>query len=94
MKAGEIFYHDPDDHICGSFTEGCLKNCWTADGDCSSCGVCGGSVIFHVNFAKTDLFEVVSWSHEEFLKSLTKGKYTLVIDSDGKWSVSKLGDVF
>ena len=93
LKAGTIFYHDPEDTIYGCAACGCLKNCWTADGNCDN-GITGGSVILHHAFAETDLFEKVEWTPDEFLKTLDKGKYTLVIDDDGKWSVTKHGGFY
>ena len=48
LKKGAIFYYDPHDYIKGSIGEGCLKLCWTEDGNVYlPSGVCAGTVIFH-----------------------------------------------
>jgi len=55
LKAGAIFYHDRDDSVRGSIGAGCLKLCWTPDGNCYS-GLCGDTVVFHAEFKNTTLF--------------------------------------
>ena len=62
LKAGAIFYHDPDDDVYGSIAQGCLKLCWTPDGNCyGSPAIAGETVILHYIFANTDWFEKVDW---------------------------------
>lgn len=59
VPKGAIFVHDKDDTANGSIAEGCLKLCWTPDGNVymgSQTGVGGGSVIFHAAFIETDMF--------------------------------------
>jgi len=56
LEKGAIFYHDKNDHMYGSIAEGCLKLCWTPDGDCYS-GLCGDTIFLHYDFTKDeDLF--------------------------------------
>jgi len=93
LKAGTIFYHDPNDDIYGSVAEGCLKNCWTADGDCSG-SICGGTVILHYHFVNTDLFEKVDRTINTLADSLRPGSYELNINGDGRWEIKKHGSRF
>lgn len=58
LPVGTIFVHDTDDHERGSISNGCLKLCWTPDGNTYS-SLCGGTVIFHADFINTSLFELV-----------------------------------
>lgn len=55
---GAIFVHDTDDFERGSISEGCLKLCWTPDGNCYG-SLCSDTVIFHAAFRHTDLFKKV-----------------------------------
>ena len=89
MKAGEIFFHDPDDNIYGSVAKGCLKNCWTPDGNCHD--ICGGTVIFHYNFVDSDLFEKVERTPIELMETLDTGSYKMEVESDGSWTIHKYG---
>lgn len=57
LPAGAIFYHDQFDDFRGSVGNGCLKLCWTSEGDCY--GLVGDTVIFHTSFIGTDLFRLV-----------------------------------
>lgn len=62
VPKGAIFVHDTDDTENGSIAEGCLKLCWTPDGNVyfdRTNGVCGGTVIFHALFTKSDMFRKV-----------------------------------
>lgn len=90
LPEGTIFFHDPDDHIYGSVAGGCLKNCWTADGDCSG-GICGGTVILHNVFMSSDLFEKVERTDENLMSSLRPGHYEMDVYPDGTWKISKHG---
>lgn len=58
LPKGTIFVHDTDDHELGSISNGCLKLCWTPDGNTYG-SLCGGTVIFHAEFINTSLFELV-----------------------------------
>lgn len=58
LPAGSIFYHDKNDSVRGSIGAGCLKLCWTPDGNCYG-WICGGSMAFHASFKDTDLFRLV-----------------------------------
>jgi hypothetical protein len=89
LKAGTIFYHDRGDHIYGSVAQGCLKNCWTPDGNCGL--ICGGTVIFHFIFAETDLFEKVERSIDNLMGVLNPGEYELTVERDGNWTIRKHG---
>lgn len=74
LPKGAIFYHDKDDSVRGSIAEGCLKNCWTPDGNCYGC-IGGDSMSFHASFRKTDLFELVQRADDskiDKLKNLIK----------------------
>ena len=63
VPKGAIFVHDTDDHENGSPAHGCLKLCWTPDGNIyrgrNHIGICGGTVIFHAEFANTSMFKLV-----------------------------------
>ena len=58
VPARSIFVHDTDDHELGSIVNGCLKLCWTPDGNTYG-SLCGGTVIFHSEFINTPLFKLV-----------------------------------
>lgn len=63
LPKGTIFYHDKDDDINGSPAEGCLKLCWTPDGNCygdKDTQICGGTVIFHTSFIRRGLFKEIN----------------------------------
>lgn len=55
---GAIFVHDKNDSIRGSIAEGCLKLCYTPDGQCYG-SLCGDTVVFHAHFRYSDLFKKV-----------------------------------
>lgn len=90
LKAGTMFYHDPDDHVYGSLACGCLKNCWMPDGNCENM-LCGGTVILHYDFSKTDWFEKVERTAEEMLNHLNCGHYEMDVHANGTWEIRKLG---
>ena len=90
LKAGTIFFHDPDDNIYGSVAEGCLKNCWTADGNCEN-NLCGSTVILHYRFAFTDWFEKVERNIDSLVGNLRTGHYKLDIHPDGSWDITGYG---
>ena len=50
--------HDKEDSINGSIGDGCLKLCWTPDGNTYG-WIAGGAMCFHAAFKRTDLFELV-----------------------------------
>lgn len=61
LPKGTIFVHDKEDHVRGSLANGCLKLCFTEDGNCpgnSSQKICGETVIFHTEFINTNLFKL------------------------------------
>ena len=65
IKAGAIFYWDEEDSIYGSSMMGCLKLCWTPDGNCYD-GLCGGTVIFHAKaMDETEWFEKIEKIYPE-----------------------------
>lgn len=63
LPKGSIFVHDKNNSKLGSVSEGCLKICWTPDGDCYG-GICGGAMMFHSVFINTDLFRIVQSSKD------------------------------
>lgn len=92
LKAGAIFYHDPYDDIYGSISEGCLKLCWTPDGNCYS-RLAGGTVILHYSFAKSDLFEKIeNVTLTKLCDNLEKGRYILDVGKNGDWRLTRQGD--
>lgn len=90
LKAGAIFFHDPDDDLYGSIARGCIKLCWTPDGDCYS-GLCGSTVILHYRFVETDLFEKVERTSTNMLDALSQGYYGVEAHADGTWKIQKFG---
>jgi hypothetical protein len=58
IDVGAIFYWDKNDTVYGSVAEGCLKLCWTPNGNCykgeGNCGLCGDTIIFHAS-ARTNI---------------------------------------
>lgn len=58
LPDGSIFYHDKDDDVKGSIGDGCLKLCWTPDGNCYG-RIAGDCMAFHASFKDTDLFKLV-----------------------------------
>ena len=80
LKAGAIFYHDPEDTVYGSTAQGCLKLCWTQNGNCYS-GLCGGTVILHYSFAKTDWFKKAE--RRKPVASFASSEYEARITEDG-----------
>ena len=90
LKAGTIFYHDPEDKVYGSIAKGCLKNCWTPDGNCEN-GMCGGTVILHYNFVNTDWFEEVERTPAILMESLSPGYYKMEVGANGSWTITKYG---
>jgi len=91
LTKGTIFYHDPLDNVYGSLAEGCLKLCWSPDGECQ-CGLAGGTVIFHYEFTKTPLFEKIQLDGNTLMKNLSPGHYDLKVSRNGAWVVTKYGD--
>ena len=55
---GAIFVHDTTDKVRGSLADGCLKLCWTPDGNCYG-RLCADTIVFHAYFKDTDLFKKV-----------------------------------
>lgn len=90
LEKGTIFYHDKNDGVYGSITQGCLKNCWTPDGNCYG-GLCGGTVIFHYCFANTDLFKKVTRNNQNLISSLSPGTYTLKVYGNDQWIIERHG---
>lgn len=90
LKAGTIFFHDSDDDMYGSAARGCLKNCWTPDGNCEN-GLCGGTVILHYDFVNTDWFEMAERTQVALADSLMPGHYEMDVHADGSWRLTKFG---
>lgn len=90
LKAGAIFYHDTDDTIYGSAAYGCLKNCWTPDGNCYN-GLCGGTVILHYSFVESDCFQKVECTVDTITDALSCGYYTMEVHADGSVDIHKYG---
>lgn len=73
VPKGAIFVHDTDDKEYGSYAEGCLKLCWTKDGNCYKGRdgmICGGTVIFHASFRNTYMFKLVMENKVSKLENL------------------------
>ena len=82
LPKGTIFVHDKEDHVRGSLAEGCLKLCWTEDGNCpgnSSQQISGETVIFHAEFINTNLFKLAKkrTKVDEAIELLLKAVHTL-----------------
>lgn len=63
VPKGAIFVHDTDDIVNGSLAKGCLKLCWTPDGNIyngAKTSICGGTVIFHAAFVDSNMFRKVT----------------------------------
>lgn len=70
LPAGSIFYHDKEDFVHGSIGDGCLKLCWTPDGNCYG-WICGDCMTFHAQFKYTDLFRLIRHEpHDRNVKQL------------------------
>lgn len=75
LPAGAIFVHDTDDREQGSIAEGCLKLCWTPDGNTYG-SLCANTVVLHAAFKDTAMFRLTKISKRnklldkiEYLKS-------------------------
>ena len=90
LKAGTIFYHDQDDDTYGSMANGCLKNCWTPDGNCFD-RLCGGTVILHTDFINTDWFEKVERTVDSLAGALPCGCYTIEVNQFGSYKLQQFG---
>lgn len=69
LPKGAIFVHDTGDRVKGSPAEGCLKLCWTPDGNCYG-SLCADTVIFHAAFRRSSLFTKVDSKKIQNLKEL------------------------
>ncbi len=62
LPVGTVFVWDREDHVKGSVAEGCLKLCWTSDGNCfgnpRKTLLCGDTVIFHAEFRHSPMFKL------------------------------------
>ena len=58
LPKGAIFVHDKTDEIKGSVAFGCLKLCYTPDGNLHG-KISADTVIFHAEFRRTTLFKKV-----------------------------------
>lgn len=85
LPKGSIFVHDKDDNRLGSIGDGCLKLCWTPDGNCYG-GLCGGAMMFHSAFKNTDLFILVQ-SSEDINK--IKKLENLISDLENQLEIAK-----
>jgi hypothetical protein len=71
LKKGAIFVHDPDDDLYGSIAEGCLKLCWTPDGNTYS-GLCANTIFLHYRFAEDgEIFKKIN-TDKEIMKRINK----------------------
>lgn len=66
---GAIFVHDTEDDVRGSIANGCLKLCWTPNGNTYGC-LCADTIVFHAAFSRTDLFRKVDTSKINRLEEL------------------------
>ena len=69
VPKGAIFVHDTDDHERGSIGDGCLKLCWTPDGNCYG-WLCADSIVFHSEFKRTDMFKLVKEKKNSAIRKL------------------------
>lgn len=74
LPVGSIFYHDKHDSVRGSIADGCLKLCWTPDGNCYG-WLCGDGMVFHASFKDTDLFRLVK--PENYTEKINELKNTI-----------------
>lgn len=90
LKAGAVFFHDPDDSIYGSPAHGCLKLCWTPNGDCYD-KLCGGTIALHANFIESNWFEKVDRTVANAINNLNPGYYGVEVHADGTWTIQQFG---
>lgn len=61
VPKGAIFVHDTTDSVYGTISQGCLKLCWTPDGDTyagKNVALCAGTVVLHPEFINSDMFKL------------------------------------
>lgn len=61
VPKGAIFVHDTEDDVYGSIADGCLKLCWTPNGNIYSTeshGICGGTIVLHSVFKDSEMFKL------------------------------------
>lgn len=71
LPEGAVFFHDTEDDVYGSIGSGCLKLCWTSEGNCVG-GICGGMVIFHECFINSDLFKPATPKSQRVIRKIEK----------------------
>lgn len=69
VPKGAIFVHDTDDHERGSVGDGCLKLCWTPDGN-SYGWLCADTIVFHANFKNSDMFKLAKKKKNSAIRKL------------------------
>ena len=80
LKKGSIFVHDPDDRMYGSIAQGCLKLCWTPEGNCYS-DLCANTVFLHYKFARDkSIFKLVKKTNTKQYK--IKAKLVIDLETD------------
>ena len=89
LEKGTIFYHDNNDEEYGC-SSGCLKNCWTPDGNTFG-ELTAGTVILHSRFKDTDMFKKVAPTLYDYIDALACGKYELTIHPDHTYKITKNG---
>lgn len=67
LPKGSIFVHDEDDCENGSTAQGCLKLCWTPDGNCYG-WLCANTVILHAAFKDTCMMRRVQSGERSKIK--------------------------
>ena len=76
LPKGTIFVHDTDDSEIGSIARGCLKNCWTPDGNTYS-NLGANTIFLHAAAIHTDMFSLVKPKKSKSEKTIEKMKEQL-----------------
>lgn len=85
VPKGAVFVHDVDDKENGSIAQGCLKLCWTPDGNTyigDRGSLCAGTVIFHAAFRNTSMFRQISSSEEGAKKEILQKLHDMKAEVD------------
>lgn len=89
LEPGAIFYYDREDALFGSLSEGCVKLCWTADGDCYG-GINGGAIVLPASYRNVEtLFKRCSSGRNKIdaMNLLRAGRYNVILFDDGTFVI-------
>ena len=81
LPKGSVFVHDEDDCEHGSTAQGCLKLCWTPDGNCYG-WLCANTVIFHAALKDSNMFTLVQTGKHSKIKEFANKILSLKNDID------------